>query len=206
MKRILLRALLIAVILISVPLIFLRTGEGPRLNDVLDVSRLDGKALPELLQRIRDFRRVVTRRGEKLLEVSAAEASYFRDDKTVQILAPSLTFFSEGEKVGAISGQRGRLKMDGNDVDSVEMTGNVELSLVQFEIHADSLTYERRRDSIVAAGPAVVRSPELELHGSGMMFDLNARTLRIDSGVDMTLRKIIAPSDERRILPTEPAS
>lgn len=191
MKRSTLRALLIAAVVISVPLVFLRARDRPRLDELIDVSRLDGKALPELLQRIRDFHRVVTRDGKKLLEVSATEASYFRDSSGIQVLEPSLIFFNDGERVGQISGDRGLLTLSGNDVESVKMTGDVALVLVQFEIRADSLTYERARNQIVADGPAVIRSPEVEVAGTGMTLDLASRTLRVDSAVDMTLRPIM---------------
>ena len=87
--------------------------------------------------------------------------------------------FNDGERVGAISGDRGKLVLDGNEVQAVVMTGDVELSLVQFQIVAKSLTYERARNAIIAEGEAVVRSPEVELTGTGMVFDLGTKTLRM---------------------------
>lgn len=190
MSRHSLRMLLVGALLIAAPLYFLqRSSDRVSLENVLDVSRLTGTALPDLLQRIRQFHRVVTRDGKKLLEVSAKEAAYFRDDTAVQILEPRLVFFDEGVEVGSITGDRGRLVLDGNDVDKVELTGAVRLVLTQFEIRAETITYERRNNRIVAAGAALVQSDEVVLKGASMKFDLAAKSLTVDESVDMTLRR-----------------
>ncbi len=189
MNRKSLRILLLGAILIGAPLFFIRNTERVPLDAVLDVSRLTGESLPDLLQRIRDFNRVVTRDGVKLLEVSAKEAAYFRDDTAVQILEPKLVFFDDGEEVGAIAGDRGRLELDGNDVDNVRITGSVRLVLTQFEIRAEDIRYERRSNLIVASGAALVKSDEVVLRGANMRFDLGARSLSVDRSVEMTLRQ-----------------
>lgn len=188
MNRQHLRILLVGALLIGAPLFFYKSSERVSLDTVLDLSRLTGKALPDLLQRIRGFHRVVTRDGKKLLEVSAKEAAYFRDDTAVQILEPRLVFFDEGEQVGSIAGDRGRLVLDGNDVDNVQLTGAVRLVLTQFEIRAENITYERKRDLIIATGAALVQSDEVVLKGASMTFDLAAKSLTVDRSVDMTLR------------------
>jgi LPS export ABC transporter protein LptC len=184
-----LRILLVGALLIGAPLFFYKSSERVSLDTVLDISRLTGKALPDLLQRIRGFHRVVTRDGKKLLEVSAKEAAYFRDDTAVQILEPKLLFFDDGEQVGSIAGNRGRLVLDGNDVDNVQLTGAVRVVLTQFEIRAEDIIYERKRDLIIATGAALVQSDEVVLKGANMTFDLAAKSLTVDQSVDMTLRQ-----------------
>ena len=54
MNRKSLRILLLGAILIGAPLFFIRNTERVPLDAVLDVSRLTGESLPDLLQRIRD--------------------------------------------------------------------------------------------------------------------------------------------------------
>jgi LPS export ABC transporter protein LptC len=188
-RRLYLRALFVAIVAVSIPALFLRSGSRVSLDTMLDVSGFRDKALPELLQRIRDFHRVVTRNGERLLEVSAKEASYFKGARGVEIVAPRLVFYDAGEKAGWISGERGRVYLDGNDVESVEMSGNVELKLAQFEVSAETLVYERKNDLITAPGHAVIRSPELVLSGHGLTLDIHSKTLRVDAQVDMTLKR-----------------
>jgi len=197
-KRKHLRAFLLAMVGLSLVLAFFGRSHRNSLEEVVDVSRLRDEALPQLLQRIRDFRRVVTRNGQKLLEVSATEAAYFRDDTAVVITDPELIFYADGERVGSIAGRRGRLVLDGNSVEAVEMTGDVALSLVQFEVYADTLTYERESDTVSTDGPATVRSPEVELSGTGMVFDLKDKTLQIDADVKMKLHRIVEADEGRK--------
>jgi LPS export ABC transporter protein LptC len=187
-KRLYLRALFVAIVAVSIPALFLRSGGRVSLDNVLDVSRFRDKALPELLQRIRDFHRVVTRNGQRLLEVSAKEASYFKGERGVEIVEPKLVFYDDGEKTGWISGKRGRVYLAGNDVESVELSGAVELKLAQFEVTAEKLVYRRDEDLIIAPGHAVIRSAELVLSGQGLTLDLHSRKLRVDAEVDMTLK------------------
>ena len=192
MRRFYVRIIFIAAIAAGVTLIFLNTAPRVALDKVLDISRLQPEHLPELLQRIRDFHRIVTRDGKKLLEVSAKEASYFRDEKAVEILEPKLLFYHEGVRVGAISGGRGYLLMDGNEIESVEMSGTVEFQLSQFIVRAETIEYQRAANRIITLGKTEVSSPEIQLRGHDLTFNLAAKTLTVDANVDMMLR----PADD----------
>ena len=192
MRRFYVRIVFIAAIAAGVTLIFLNTAPRVALDKVLDISRLQPEHLPELLQRIRDFHRIVTRDGKKLLEVSAKEASYFRDEKAVEILEPKLLFYHEGVRVGAISGGRGYLLMDGNEIESVEMSGTVEFQLSQFIVRAETIEYQRAANRIITLGKTEVSSPEIQLRGHDLTFNLAAKTLSVDANVDMMLR----PADD----------
>ena len=86
MRRPRLRLLLIAVTALTAAVVLVRFAGRLRVDDLVRVETLADEALPELLQRIRDFHRVVTRNGEKVLEISASEASYFRDTSAVEIV------------------------------------------------------------------------------------------------------------------------
>jgi LPS export ABC transporter protein LptC len=185
MRRPRLRLLLIAVTTLAVAVVLIRLVSRIRVDDLVRVETLADEALPELLQRIRDFHRVVTRNGQKVLEISAQEASYFRDTSAVEIVQPSVLFFDRGEKVGEISGGRGTLVLDEGEVSSVEVTEGVHLSFVNFQIEADSAFYDRVAKIVVTHGRAVLRSDQFEVSGTGMTVDLGAETLRIVDGVDM---------------------
>ena len=184
MRRAHLRLLLIAVTVAVLALVVVRVRNRFSVSDIR-VETLADEALPDLLQRLRDFHRVVTRNGQKVLEVSAKEASYFRDTSAVEIVEPSVVFFDRGAKVGEISGGRGTMVLDNGEVSSVEVTEGVHLAFVNFEIRADSAFYDRVAQVVVTHGRAVLRSDQFEVTGSGMTVDLGAETLRIVDGVDM---------------------
>jgi LPS export ABC transporter protein LptC len=195
MRRLSSRIIFILALAAGVALIFANTSPRLDLDKVLDISRLQPEHLPELLQRIRDFHRIVTRDGKKLLEVSAKEASYFRDEKAIEILEPKLLFFDDGEQVAAISGGRGYLLMDGNEVEWVDLSGNVEFQLATFVIRADKIAYARDGDEVVTEGATLVSSPQIELKGRNLTFSLSAKTLVVDGDVDMML----TPSEQESV-------
>ncbi|MFP6625946.1 MAG: LPS export ABC transporter periplasmic protein LptC [Deltaproteobacteria bacterium] len=161
------------------------TGPGDQARDTTD-------SVPELLQRLRSFHRVVTRHGEKLLEISADEASYYRNDRAVIVKAPHLRFFDKGEDAGSLSGREGRVYLDGHEVESVELFGDVRLDLGDFTLSTEALTYERKRHLLMTSGAATIRSAEVTLSANALAIDLEARTLRLEGGVEMSL--IAAPS------------
>jgi LPS export ABC transporter protein LptC len=183
---------------------FYRSGREPRITDIFDVPKLGEEALPELLQRIRDFHRVVTRKGEKILEISAKEASYFRDSSAVEIKEPSLVFFHQGERVGSIDAARGWIVIEDTELKSADLEGDVKLVLTKFAISADAMRYDRQGERIQARGLTEVKAPDLELRGRDMLFDLRAQQLTVQSGVSMQLKrptKATAPAPA----PTPPA-
>jgi LPS export ABC transporter protein LptC len=189
MARILPRvALFVAALLVAVA-IWLRADREQRIGDIFDVPGLGEQVIPELLQRIRDFHRVVTRRGEKILEISAREASYYRDRSAIEIVEPRLVFFHQGERVGSIEAEKGTLVIENTELASADLTGRVRLELTKFAITADAMRYDRRREEIQARGVTDVRSPELELKGRDMLFDLRAQKLTVGSGVAMQLKQ-----------------
>jgi LPS export ABC transporter protein LptC len=159
----------------------------------LAVESLSDEALPELLQRLRDFHRVVTRNGEKVLEISAKEASFFRDSSAVQIVAPRVAFFDKGEQVGEISGGAGSMVVDNGNLLSVEVTDGVKLSFVQFEITTDDVFYNREAGVVVIRGPATLKSDQFAVTGTGMTLDLGEQMLKIPESVRMRVFRAEKP-------------
>lgn len=157
-------------------------------KDALRPSFLATQVLPELLQRIRNFHREITREGRKVLEVSATEASYFKNDKAIEIVAPKVVFYENGERVGEVSADRGRLFLDGSDVQSVEVSGNVLFEIGRLAIRTEVLDYDKATSRIKAPGEAHVEAAELSLVGTGMTVDMVQRSIVVGSDVKMTLR------------------
>ena len=194
MRRTRLGLLLVAVVAAVVSYVLIRLADRLSVKDFVRVETLSDEALPDLLQRLRDFHRVVTRNGEKVLEVSAKEASYFRDTAAVEIVEPTVLFFEHGQRVGEISGGRGSLVLDDGQVSSVEVTDGVRLAFVNFDIRADSAFYDRVAKVVVTHGRASLRSDQFEVTGTGMTVDLGAQTLRIADGVDMSFFRTPHPA------------
>lgn len=161
-----------------------RRAGGPGL---LEPSFLASNVLPELLQRIRNFHRVITREGRKVLEVSATEASYFKNDKAIEILEPKVVFYEGGERAGEVSADKGRLYLEGTEVLSVEVSGNVLFEIGRLKLMTDTLTYDRATNKIHAPGMARVVAAELSLTGTDMTVDMLEKSVVIGSGASMSL-------------------
>ena len=184
MRRRILLIVLLAIAAVGISIPALRLVGRMSIRDIA-VESLRDEALPELLQRLRDFHRVVTRDGQKVLEISAKEASYFRDSSAVEIVAPRVAFFDKGEQVGEISGGTGSMIVSDGDLLSVEVTGGVRLSFVQFEITTENVFYNREAGMVIIHGPATLKSDQFALSGAGMTLDLGGQVLKIPESVRM---------------------
>lgn len=178
-------ATLLVALLVALAFSFARRAP---LESVLDPESIAARALPQLLQRIRNFHRVITREGRKVLEVSAEEASYFKDDKAVEIVAPRVVFYEDGERAGEVSAERGRLYLDGVDVLAVEVTGKVSFELGRLRLSAENLAFDKESHLIKVHGEARVEAAEMTLSGADLSVDMLERTVVIGSNVRMTLR------------------
>jgi len=182
------RYLLAATLMLALAGLGLSLLRRSNVPGLLEPSFLATQALPELLQRIRNFHRVITREGRKVLEVSAREASYFKNDKAIEILEPKVVFYEGGERAGEVSADKGRLYLDGTEVNSVEVSGNVLFEIGRLRLVTDNLTYDRASNLIHARGQARVEAAELSLTGTDMKVDMLDRSVVISSQVSMTLR------------------
>ena len=209
--------LLATALLVALAGLGLSVSRRATLPEALQPSFLATQVLPELLQRIRNFHRVITREGRKVLEVSATEASYFKNDKAVEIVQPKVVFYEKGERVGEVSADKGRLYLDGTDVQSVEVTGNVLFEIGRVKVSTEVLNYDRATNHVTAPGLAHVEAAELSLTGTGMTVDMLERSVVIPAGVKMTLRPkqppspdaavpaVAAPSQDAPVAPVVPA-
>lgn len=156
-------------------------------DELVDSSFLATKVLPELLQRIRNFHRVITREGRKVLEVSAREASYFKNDAAIEILEPKVVFYEDGERAGEVSADRGRLYLKDTEVLSVEVQDNVLFEIGRLKVRTDELTYDQSTDLIHAPGHASVEAAEITLSGTDLTVNMVERSVVIASKVSMSL-------------------
>jgi len=181
------RYLLAATLLLALVGLGLSISRRTGVPGLLAPSFLGTQVLPELLQRIRNFHRVITREGKKVLEVSATEASYFKNDKAIEILEPKVVFYEGGERAGEVSAAKGRLYLDGTEVLSVEVSGNVLFEIGRLSVVTEKLTYDRATNHIHAPGEAHVEAAELSLTGTDLTVDMLKRSVVIGSRVTMSL-------------------
>jgi len=182
------RVILALALVAAVAMIALNVGRRTSLESMLDPSRFAMENLPELLQRIRNFNRVITREGRKVLEVSATEASYYKDDRAVEVVGPKVIFYEKGEVSGEVTAERGRLYLEGTDVQGVEVMGTVRFEIGRLSLTAENLSYDRATNRILVRGNSKIEAAELTLSGTDLSIDMVEGSGVMNGNVHMVMR------------------
>jgi LPS export ABC transporter protein LptC len=160
----------------------------------LDPVRLGAELLPQVAQRIQNFRRVKVKDGRTVWEITADDAQYFEDANQIIVHEPRLTFFLKDDRPCRVTGSEGKLSLDGRDIESVTLGGGVSVELDELVLETDEATYDRERDLITSPGAVTVRSRSLEVRGKGMEISVGPQQLRLLGEVHTTVRSDAATS------------
>jgi len=145
--------------------------------------------LPEVAQRIQNFRRVKMEGDRKVWEVAAREAQYFEDDQQIVVREPEVSFYLKGDQ-GAVSlkGNEGKILLAGREMQRVDLTGQIELRFQDYLVKTDRATYAQESDTVVT--PSVAVSGEgLVLRGSRMTVEMATQRLRVEGNVETVLER-----------------
>ncbi len=143
---------------------------------------------PGITQRARDFHRVQIKNGMKVWEVSAAEVEYNQKHNEASIRNVTLTWYlKDGRSIG-IHSNLGRIRLDGAELQAVEVSGGVEFVLGPYELSLPSAAYERQTEKISSPGPVNLKGAGLELTGTTLEVDLPSSRLLLTGDVRMVLR------------------
>lgn len=153
-----------------------------------DLGRAALDLLPEVAQRIVDFRRVKVDDGRKVWEIAAREARYFDDEGLVVVEEPSVMVFLEDGRVLKLRGKQGKIFLGGQDLRRVELDGGIGVELGEYALHGEHASYERDRDVVLAPGQVSISGDGVEIHGEKLELAVTAQRLRLSQNVRMTVR------------------
>ena len=144
--------------------------------------------LPQVAQRIQNFRRVKMEGDRKVWEVAAREAQYQEEDQQIVVDAPDVSFYLRGNQgVVRLEGKQGKIKLDGREMDRVDLEGAIELHFRDYVVRSDGGFYERAKDSIVSPGSVTVTGDGLSLRGDRMTLEMESQKVRFDGSVQTVL-------------------
>jgi LPS export ABC transporter protein LptC len=144
--------------------------------------------LPQVAQRIQNFRRVKVENGRTVWEITARDAQYFEQDDQIVVVEPRMTFFMKDDgRVAHLSGAEGRITMAGHDVRMLTVRGAVALRLDDLELETEEATYDRAHDLITAPGQVTLRGRTLDVRGRGMEVDVGPQHVRLLEDVHTTV-------------------
>jgi len=151
--------------------------------------------LPEVAQHIRNFRRVKVEHGRVVWEITADDARYFEKDNQVVVREPRVTLFlSDGVRQAHIAGKEGHLGLEGREVRTVQLRGDVIVRLDDLVVVTDEATYERARDLITAPREVTIRGRTLDVHARGMEVQVTPQRVRLLDDVHTVVRGDAATS------------
>src|SRR3989475_6993244 len=117
--------------------------------------------LPQVAQRIQNFRRVKVEHGRMMWEITARDAQFFEQEDQIVVLEPRVTFFMKEEgRQAHLKGSEGRITLEGHEMRAVTLRGRVAVQLDDMELEAEERTYDRAHAlSTSPAAASVQRRP-----------------------------------------------
>lgn len=144
--------------------------------------------IPGVSQHIRDFHRVKVQNGRKVWEISAKDARYYDESKTVVVRAAAMQLvLADGRSVG-LRGDQARILLDGREVSRVDFDGDIEVRLGDYTVHTDRAEYDRRNGRISVPGAVEISGPALQLRGDSMEVEVESERVILLHHVTMRLQ------------------
>jgi LPS export ABC transporter protein LptC len=180
MRKTRLRAALLIVVGAALAGIGYLVSRNVLARQVRTVEELGRDFLPQVAQRIQNFRRVKVEHGRMVWEITAKDARYFEQDDQVVVVEPRMTFFLKDQgRTAHLTGKEGRITLEGHDVSKLTLSGDVTVQLDDLELDTEQATYDRERDLITAPGVVTVRGRTLDVRGRGMEVDVGPQHVRL---------------------------
>lgn len=155
--------------------------------------------LPQVSQRIQNFRRVKMEGDRKVWEVAAREAQYFEEDKQVVVDDPEVSFFVKDDQgVVSVKSKQGKIVLDGREMDRVDLEGGIELRFRDYLVRTERAFYQRADDSVVSPGAVVVTGDGLSLSGERMTLEMGSQRVRFEGRVHTVLERTPEGADADR--------
>jgi LPS export ABC transporter protein LptC len=159
------------------------------------LEQLGADFLPEVAQRIRNFRRVKVEHGRAVWEITAKDAQFFERDNAIVVIEPKVTFFmKEDGREAHLTGAEGRIHLDGREMSKVTLSGGVAVHLDDLQLETEEATYDRSRDLITSPGPVTVHGRTLDVQGRGMEIQVGPQHVRVLEDVHTTVHADAARS------------
>jgi len=179
MRRTRLRTTLLLVVLAAVGGIGVLVSRSIKARRTNGRSELGQDFLPQVAQRIQNFRRIKVKQGHTVWQLTAKDAQFYEKRNEIIVREPEITFYIEGgNRKTLISDREGHLTVDGRELRSVTLIGNVSVRLDDLTLETEEATYDHARDLITASGPVTVRGRQLDLRGLGMEVQVGPQHVR----------------------------
>ena len=195
MRRTRLRAGLLAVVMLLLGGIGWQVWRRVSVQAPKALEQLGADLLPHVAQHIRNFRRVKVKDGKTVWEITADDAQYSEATKEIVVTRPQVTFWLEdGHRQAKLTSREGHLFIDGRELESVNLNGEVVLWLDDLQLRTEHATYERATDRITVPGDVTIVGARMDVKARRMEVDVTPQLVRLQGGVRTVLRNDAKPS------------
>jgi len=190
MRRKRLRAALLVVVAVALAGIGYQTARTMMVRKVDQMAkRIGEELLPQVAQQLRNFRRVKVEKGRTVWEITADDAQFFQGDGEVVVRSPKVTIHVEnGRRHAYITGNEGRLHLDGTEVRAVDLVGDVKVQMDDLEFTTDRATYDEPDDVIHVPGDITLVGRTIDVRGHGLEMHVGPQVVRVLRQVRTVLR------------------
>ncbi len=182
-----LRRMLVAIIAVLLAAVGVLVGRTMWQQYDRDLAAKGLEFLPGVSQHIQDFHRVKVRDGRKVWEVSADDAQYFDEEKTVVVRDAAIQLFLSDGRIVGLRGDEGRILLDGREISEVQLNGQIEVTLADYVVHTARATYYHDRQVISVPTPVDISGNALHLRGDRMEIDVSNQSVSLLSNIAMRL-------------------
>ena len=152
------------------------------------IRELGEDFLPQVAQRIQNFRRVKVENGRTVWQITAKEAQYFEKRGEIVVREPEMTFYLQDSREAHVAGAEGHLLLADREVQTITLKGNVAVRLDDLELHTEEATYDRARDLITSPVEVTIRGRTLDVRGKGMEVEVGPQHVRLLDAVQTVVR------------------
>jgi len=153
-----------------------------------DVARAGLEFLPGVSQHIQDFHRVKVQDGRKVWEVSADDAQYKEEEKTIAVRGAALELFLKDGRMLGLRGANGQILLDGRELTRVDLDGAIQVTFAEYVVRTEHATYDHQQQTISTAGAVEISGRALEVRGDRMDVDVAGEKLILQHHVSMQIQ------------------
>jgi len=193
------RTLLGVVLIVTVGAVGVQLARSQWAQHLRSLRTRELDFLPQVAQRIQNFRRVKMDGDLKVWEVAAREAQYFEEDRQIVVDEPVVSFFVKDDQgVVSVKGKQGKILLDGREMDRVDLEGDIELRFRDYLVQTDRAVYQRAEDAVVSPGAVVVTGDGLALSSERMTVEMESQHVRFEGKVRTVLERTVEGADADR--------
>jgi LPS export ABC transporter protein LptC len=180
------RLVLLAVIFLALAGVAYKVVESIWIMKAQEIRKNPLKALdyvPESALHMKDFRRAKIENGRKVWELFGDEANYFREQKEAVIKNPRFYYYNKNGEAAETTGDTARLFFNEKEMEKMHLNGGIQVTYQGYVLKSEEATYLAAEERIFLPTRATVAGNGLEVEGSRMEVELEAKKVRLVQNV-----------------------